>query len=71
MTHGRIYGIIPARLQSSRLARKMLLAETGKPLLQHTWEAASRANALSEIIIATDSPEIETVARGFGAFDVP
>ncbi|MFO1094096.1 MAG: 3-deoxy-manno-octulosonate cytidylyltransferase [Planctomycetaceae bacterium] len=67
MTHGRIYGIIPARLQSSRLARKMLLAETGKPLLQHTWEAASRATALSEIIIATDSPEIEEVARGFGA----
>jgi 3-deoxy-manno-octulosonate cytidylyltransferase (CMP-KDO synthetase) len=67
MTHGRIYGIIPARIQSSRLARKMLLAETGKPLLQHTWEAASRASALSEIIIATDSPEIEAVARGFGA----
>ena len=67
MTHGRIYGIIPARLQSSRLARKMLLAETGKPLLQHTWESASKASALSDIIIATDSPEIEDVARGFGA----
>ncbi|MBL8849260.1 MAG: NTP transferase domain-containing protein, partial [Planctomycetaceae bacterium] len=67
MTHGRIYGIIPARMQSSRLPRKMLLAETGKPLLQHTWEAASKAAALSEIIIATDSREIEDVARGFGA----
>ena len=67
MSHGRAYGIIPARLQSSRLARKMLLNETGKPLLQHTWEAASRAASLDEIIIATDSPEIEAVAHGFGA----
>ena len=67
MSHGRTYGIIPARLQSSRLARKMLLAETGKPLLQHTWEAASLAASLDEIIIATDSPEIEEAAQKFGA----
>jgi 3-deoxy-manno-octulosonate cytidylyltransferase (CMP-KDO synthetase) len=67
MNHGRIYGIIPARLQSSRLARKMLLSETGKPLLQHTWEAASRATLLSDVIIATDSREIEEAALKFGA----
>lgn len=67
MSHGRTYGIIPARLQSSRLARKMLLSETGKPLLQHTWEAATRACSLDEVIIATDSAEIFDVARGFGA----
>lgn len=62
-----IYGIIPARLQSARLVRKMLLSDTGKPLVQHTWEAAMRATTLSEVIIATDSHEIEDVARGFGA----
>jgi 3-deoxy-manno-octulosonate cytidylyltransferase (CMP-KDO synthetase) len=32
----RVYGIIPARLQSSRLPRKLLLAEAGQPLLQYT-----------------------------------
>jgi 3-deoxy-manno-octulosonate cytidylyltransferase (CMP-KDO synthetase) len=54
----RTYGIIPARLGSSRLHRKMLLAETGKPLIQYAWEAASRAASLKEIAGA---------ARGFGA----
>ena len=32
--------VIPARLASTRLPRKLLLAETGKPLIQHTYEAA-------------------------------
>ena len=63
----RTIGIIPARLQSSRLARKLLLATTGKPLLQYAWEAACKAKELSEVIIATDSEEIATVSQGFGA----
>lgn len=63
----RTYGIIPARLGSSRLPRKMLLAETGKPLLQYAWEAASRASSLDEVLIATDSEEIAAAARAFGA----
>lgn len=63
----RTYGIIPARLASSRLPGKMLLADTGKPLIQYAWEAASRAQTLDEVIIATDSPEIAEAARSFGA----
>jgi 3-deoxy-manno-octulosonate cytidylyltransferase (CMP-KDO synthetase) len=63
----RTIGVIPARLASSRLPRKLLLAQTGKPLLQYAWEAACRANELSEVIIASDSEEISSVARGFGA----
>lgn len=63
----RVTGIIPARLHSSRLPRKMLLAETGKPLLQHVWEAAIRAESLDEVIIATDSEEILGAAEAFGA----
>ena len=60
-------GVIPARLQSSRLPGKMLLAETGKPLIQYAWEAASRAQSLSSVVIATDSDEIAEVCVGFGA----
>ena len=37
------YIVIPARLASTRLPRKMLLRETGKSLIQHTYEAARRA----------------------------
>lgn len=60
-------GIIPARLASSRLPGKLLLAETGKTLLQYTWENACRAGSLSEVVIAADGPEIAGAARRFGA----
>jgi 3-deoxy-manno-octulosonate cytidylyltransferase (CMP-KDO synthetase) len=63
----KTYGIIPARLQSTRLPRKLLLAETGKPLIQYAWEAAKRASSLDEVLIATDSDEIASVCRKFGA----
>ncbi len=63
----KAYGIIPARLHSSRLPRKLLLTDTGKPLLQYAWEVASRAKNLSEVIIAADGEEIAAVARSFGA----
>lgn len=60
-------GVIPARLASTRLPRKLLLAETGKTLLQATWENARRAKSLSEVIIAADGPEIAAAAKAFGA----
>jgi len=62
-----VVGIIPARLQSSRLPGKMLLRESGKPLLQYAWEAACRSRRLGRVLIATDSPEIAEVAQAFGA----
>lgn len=61
-----IYGIIPARLESTRLPRKMLLAETGKPLIQHTWEAVIKTHCLDTTIVATDSDDIFATVRNFG-----
>lgn len=60
-------GVIPARLASTRLPRKLLLSETGKTLLRHTWENALRAKSLTEVVIAADGPEIAAAARSFGA----
>ncbi len=62
----KIVGIIPARLQSSRLPQKLLLNETGRPLIQYVWEIATASGAFSEVIIATDSSEIYDVVQGFG-----
>lgn len=59
-------GIIPARLQSSRLPRKLLLDETGKPLIQYIWEVATSCAALSDVIVATDSVEIRDTVTAFG-----
>lgn len=69
----RVTGIIPARLESSRLPGKLLLSETGKPLIQHTWESASQAGVLQgeghsgiRLIVATDSLQIAAAVKLFG-----
>lgn len=58
--------VIPARYASTRLPRKLLLAETGKPLIQHTYEAAQRATLPQGVVVACDHDEIEAAVRGFG-----
>lgn len=61
-----IIGMIPARLQSTRLPRKLLLDATGKPLIQYVWETACQCPEFSDVIVATDSEEIADVVRAFG-----
>jgi 3-deoxy-manno-octulosonate cytidylyltransferase (CMP-KDO synthetase) len=63
---GRSYVVIPARLGSTRLPKKMLLAETGKPLVQHTYESAQQARRPEGVCVATDHPRIFDAVRGFG-----
>jgi 3-deoxy-manno-octulosonate cytidylyltransferase (CMP-KDO synthetase) len=58
--------VIPARLASTRLPRKLLLRDTGKPLIQHTYEAVSRSSRASGILVAADCEEIASVVRSFG-----
>ena len=41
------------------------LAETGKPLMQHTYEAAQRASRPSGVCVAADHEEIAAAVRGF------
>jgi 3-deoxy-manno-octulosonate cytidylyltransferase (CMP-KDO synthetase) len=62
----RSYIVIPARLASTRLPRKLLLRETGKSLIHHTYEAASRARRPLGICIATDHKEIFDEVCSFG-----
>ena len=57
---------IPARLSSTRLPRKMLLAETGHPLVEHTWRAARQSQRAGRVVVVTDSDEIAAAVRGFG-----
>ncbi len=58
--------IIPARYASTRLPGKPLLCDTGKPLIQHTYEKASQAQRASSVIVATDDPRISDAVNGFG-----
>lgn len=59
--------LIPARLQSTRLARKLLLDLGGKSVLQRTYEQARKARRADSVLIATDAEEILAAARSFGA----
>mgnify|MGYP001591277450 FL=1 len=62
----KVLGVLPARLNSFRLPRKMLADICGKPLIQHTWEHVKSAKLLDALVVATDSDEIADVVRGFG-----
>jgi 3-deoxy-manno-octulosonate cytidylyltransferase (CMP-KDO synthetase) len=58
--------VIPARLASTRLPRKLLLNQTGRTLLEHTYLAARRATRPGGAIVAADCPEIADAVRAFG-----
>lgn len=58
--------VIPARLASTRLPRKMLREIGGKPLVGVVYEAVRSSPLLSDVIIATDSDEIMAVCRQHG-----
>ena len=55
--------IIPARLASTRLPRKMLHLIAGEPLLAHVVRAVRSSPLLADVIVATDSDEIQAFCR--------
>src|SRR5215471_1397950 len=55
--------VIPARLASTRLPRKMLREIAGKPLIGVVYEAVRSSPDLADVIVATDSEEILAVCR--------
>jgi 3-deoxy-manno-octulosonate cytidylyltransferase (CMP-KDO synthetase) len=58
--------VIPARLASTRLPRKMLREIAGKPLIGIVYQAVRSSPLLADVIIATDSDEILSVCRHNG-----
>src|SRR5574341_2551305 len=58
--------IIPARLESTRLPRKVLREIAGKPMLAHVVEAVRTASGLAEVLVATDSEEVAALAHERG-----
>ena len=63
--------LIPARYASTRLPGKPLLAETGKPLVQHVVEAVACARRADRVAVATDDDRIAAAVRSFGGSVVP
>jgi 3-deoxy-manno-octulosonate cytidylyltransferase (CMP-KDO synthetase) len=59
--------VIPARLESTRLQRKMLREISGKPLITLVYEAVRSSGLLADVIVATDSEEIMAACALHGA----
>jgi 3-deoxy-manno-octulosonate cytidylyltransferase (CMP-KDO synthetase) len=62
----RVVCIIPARLESTRFPRKMLVTIKDKPLLQWVWEAAQRVSLFDLVVFAVDSSETASLIEKFG-----
>jgi 3-deoxy-manno-octulosonate cytidylyltransferase (CMP-KDO synthetase) len=58
--------VIPARLASTRLPRKMLREVAGQTLIARVYEAVRSSPLLDDVIVATDSDEIMQFCRRHG-----
>jgi 3-deoxy-manno-octulosonate cytidylyltransferase (CMP-KDO synthetase) len=59
----RIAGVIPARLNSTRLSRKVLRPIAGRLMVEWVWLAAHESGLMDPVIVATDSDEVAAACR--------
>lgn len=59
----KVIGVIPARLGSTRLPRKVLREIAGKAMVHRVVEAAAGSPRLDELLVATDSEEVRQYCR--------
>jgi 3-deoxy-manno-octulosonate cytidylyltransferase (CMP-KDO synthetase) len=60
---GKVLGVIPAHLESTRLPRKVLLPICGHPMLLWVYRRARTASCLDHLLVATDAEEILEICR--------
>ena len=61
MSKLRIAAVIPARLASTRLERKVLRELAGRPMVEWVWWAAAGSGVMDPVIVATDSDEVADI----------
>ncbi len=66
MSRMRVVGVIPARLASTRLSRKVLREIAGRPMVEWVWRAAMASGAMDAVVVATDAEEVAVVCRARG-----
>ena len=62
----KIAGVIPARISSTRLPRKVLRIVAGRPMVEWVWRAATASGLMDPVVVATDSEEVAAVCRERG-----
>ena len=66
VTQERVLAVIPARLASTRLPRKVLRELNGQPLLAWVVEAALQCPSVGKVVVAADSEEVAALCAGRG-----
>ena len=66
MSDPKVIVVIPSRYASTRLPGKPLLPLAGKPMVQHVYERAKRAQTVHRVIVATDDQRIMDAVMAFG-----
>lgn len=66
MIPARIAGVIPARLHSTRLSRKVLRMIAGRPMVEWVWRAAAASALMDPVVVATDSDEVAATCQARG-----
>ena len=59
----KVAGVIPARLGSTRLSRKVLRQIAGRPMVEWVYRAAANCGLMDQVLVATDSEEVAAVCR--------
>lgn len=62
----QVIGVIPARLASTRLPRKILREIAGKPMLAWVYQAAAIAGVFDRLMVATDAKEVADLCQAQG-----
>src|SRR5215472_11346736 len=66
MKNPTIAAVIPARLGSTRLSRKVLRELAGRPVVEGAWRAAVASGLMNPVLVATDAEEVAEVCRNRG-----
>ena len=66
MSDPKVIVVIPSRYASTRLPGKPLVPLAGKPMVQHVYERAKRAQTVHRVIVATDDQRIMDAVMAFG-----
>ncbi len=66
MSDPKVIVVIPARYASTRLPGKPLVPLAGKPMVQHVYERAKRAQTVHRVMVATDDQRLMDAVTAFG-----
>jgi 3-deoxy-manno-octulosonate cytidylyltransferase (CMP-KDO synthetase) len=62
----KVLGVIPARLHSTRLPKKVLREIIGHPMIEYVYQRAKKCDLLTDVLIATDSKEVMATCKKVG-----